>query len=231
MKVQGEGFPVLFLHGYMSSGDSFYYQTKFFLERGFKVIAPDFPGFGRSAPLDCPWSVGDYAEWTANLAKTLGIGSAHIIAHSFGGRVALKLLSQPNTFSKLVIVGGAGLVKPRSPRYMRRVKAYRAVKKFAPRFAERHFGSEEYRALPPVMRQSYKLIVNEDLRGCAALVKNKTLLVYGRRDAVTPASEEGQIFHSLIAGSRLAVEEGGHFLFCDRPEIFNDISYRFLTED
>ena len=215
----------------MSDKNSFYYQLNYFSEHGFEVIAPDFPGFGRSAPIEEEWSVGDYARWLIQLIGCLHITMPHIIAHSFGARVAFKALSCNNFADRLVITGGAGLVKERTPAYRRKVRAYRAVKKFAPHFAERHFGSEEYRTLPPVMRGSYKKIVNEDLRSCAALVANKTLLLYGMDDKVTPPSEEGEIFNGLIADSRLITMPGGHFCFCEHPEQFNNLVLTFLTED
>ena len=228
---EGQGKQLLFLHGYMSDKNSFYYQIKFFSAHGFECIAPDFPGFGSSAPIKEEWSVGDYAAWLYDFTQAAHILSPHIIAHSFGCRVALKLLSAQNIADRLVITGGAGIVKPRSPAYMRKVKAYRTVKKFAPKFAEKHFGSSEYRALPPVMRGSYKKIVNEDLRACASLVKNKTLLIYGAGDRVTPPDEEGQTFHELIAESSLVTMRGDHFCFCRYPQIFNAAALAFLTED
>lgn len=155
---------------------------------------------------------------------------AHIIAHSFGARVAFKYLSENRTQGKLVVTGGAGLVKERSPKYMRRVKAYRRVKKLFPKFAERHFGSKEYRTLSPVMKESYKKIVNEDLKKCVSKTENKTLLIYGADDKVTPADEEGKIFNGLLRNSRLIICEGGHFCFSEYPEKFNMEVYKFLTE-
>ncbi len=219
------------MHGYLSDKRSFYYQTEFLSVNGFKVTAPDLPGFGASAPLIQPWSVGDYAEWLKEFISLSGLKKPHIIAHSFGARVALKTLSERSDYAdKLVITGGAGIVKPRSPQYIRRVKRYRRIKKLFPRFAEKHFGSEEYRSLDAVMKQSYKKIVNEDLRGCARLITNKTLLIYGADDKVTPADEEGKIFNGLIKGSRLSILGGGHFCFCDRPEEFNKLLLAFLSE-
>ena len=175
------------------------------------------------------WSVGDYADWLGDFISAVRAERPHIVAHSFGARVVFRLLAAENVAGRLVVTGGAGLVKPRSPAYMRRVKAYRLVKKIAPSFAERHFGSEEYRALPPMMRESYKKIVNEDLRGCAALIKNKTLLVYGKDDLVTPPGEEGVIFNKLIAGSRLELIEGDHFCFCHNAAAFNAVVLAFLN--
>ena len=174
----------------------------------------------------------DYCDWLENFIKKSRLESPHILAHSFGARVAIKYLGERGgSAGKLIITGGAGIVKPRSPRYMRQVRAYRRIKKLFPRFAEKHFGSKEYRTLSPVMKESYKLIVNEDLRSFASGIKNKTLLLYGRDDTVTPPNEEGEIFHSLIEGSRLQLMDGGHFCFSEHPEEFNHTIYKFLTEE
>lgn len=219
---------MLLLHGYLSCKESFFYQIKF-LSQYFKVTAPDMPGFGASSPLDEAYSVGNYCEWLDGFIEKYGIKKPHIIAHSFGARVAVKYLGErPDMAEKLVITGGAGIVKPRSPRYMRRVKTYRVVKRLFPQFAERHFGSKEYRTLSPVMRESYKKIVNEDLRSFALKIKNSALLIYGRDDKVTPPAEEGKIFNRLIAGSRLEIVGGGHFCFSENPEVFNKLVYEFL---
>ena len=225
---RGEGQDVLLLHGYGSKKESFYFQTQF-LSNYFKVTAPDFPAFGASEGIDTAWSVGDYALWLEKFILAAKLNCPHIIAHSFGARVVFKLLSEkPDMANKLVITGGAGLVKQRSPQYIRRVKRYRRLKKFFPKYAEKHFGSEEYKKLSPLMKESYKKIVNEDLRNCAANVKNKTLLIYGQDDTVTPPNEEGAIFNSLISGSQLQIISGGHFCFCEHPDLFNEKIFQFL---
>lgn len=219
----------MLLHGYGSKKESFYYQINF-LSQFFKVTAADFPCFGASEPADGAWSVGDYAQWLKKFISRACLEKPHILAHSFGARVAIKALSEDGTLAdKLVITGGAGLVKPRSPRYMRKVRAYRRIKKLFPKFAEKHFGSEEYKKLSPLMRESYKKIVNEDLRADAAKILNPALLIYGKDDKVTPPYEEGEIFNSLIKNSRLEIIEGDHFCFCRNPELFNHKVLNFLN--
>lgn len=226
---RGRGDPILLLHGFLSKKESFYYQTTALESAGYRVIAPDMPCFGASESVDRAWSVGDYAEWLRLFMEKKDLYGAHVLAHSFGARVIFKLLAGDNRLAgKVIITGGAGLVKPRSPRYMRQVKRYRRIKKLFPRYAEKHFGSEEYRTLPPLMRESYKLIVNEDLKECAAKIKNQVLLIYGRQDTVTPLSEEGETFNRLIAGSRLEVIEGGHFCFSENHAEFNRLMLNFL---
>lgn len=225
---EGRGEDLLFLHGYMSSKESFYYQLKFFSQY-YKVTAPDILGFGKSSPLPRAYSVEDYSVWLDGFIKKSKLNRPRIIAHSFGARVALKYLAErPNACSQLVITGGAGIVKPRSPQYIRRVKAYRRIKKIFPRFAEKHFGSAEYRALSPLMKESYKKIVNEDLSGCAEKIRCPALLVYGRDDTVTPACEEGETFNRLIKASRLTLCDGGHFCFSEHPDCFNKTVFAFF---
>lgn len=220
----------MLLHGYLSKKESFYYQIEF-LSQHFEVIAPDFPGFGASAPIEEAWSVGDYAEWLIRFLRAQNSICMHILAHSFGARVAFKALNaHPEIADSLIITGGAGLVKPRSPEYLKKVKAYRRIKKIFPKFAEKYFGSAEYRTLSPLMRESYKKIVNEDLSTQAAGIKCRTYLLYGKNDTVTPPSAEGQIFHNLISGSRFETMEGGHFCFSEHPDIFNQKIYNFLSE-
>ena len=220
----------MLLHGYGSKKESFYYQIGF-LSQYFRVTAPDFPGFGASAPIDFAWSVEDYADWLASFIFVSKLNYPHIMAHSFGARVVFKLLStRPEIADKLIITGGAGIVKPRSVQYQRRVKAYRRIKKLFPRYAERHFGSEEYRKLSPIMRESYKKIVNEDLRAAASQIKNATLLIYGENDTVTPSGEEGITFNRLICGSQFEKIMGGHFCFSEYPELFNQKILTFLSE-
>lgn len=153
----------------------------------------------------------------------------HILAHSFGARVAFKTIcNHPGMAKSLIVTGGAGIVKPRSEEYLKSVARYRRIKKIFPKFAERHFGSEEYRSLSPLMRESYKKIVNEDLSGCAARVNCGTLLIYGENDTVTPPHEEGETFRKLIGGSVLKTIAGGHFCFSENPAVFNSIIFDFL---
>lgn len=224
------GEDVLLLHGYGSKKESFYYQINF-LKNYFRVTAVDFPCFGASECTDEAWGVGEYAGWLLKFMDAAGLNRPHVVAHSFGARVAFKLFSaEQNRIKKLVITGGAGLVKPRTPQYMRQITRYRRVKRFFPRFAEKHFGSEEYKSLSPLMKKSFKKIVNEDLKSCAAKISFPTYLLYGQDDTVTPPDEEGATFQSLILGSRLEVMGGGHFCFSEHPQEFNFKLFKFLTE-
>ena len=225
---QGEGKDLVFLHGYLSSKESFYLQINYF-SRHFRVTAPDLPGFGGSGTIPAAWSVGEYADWLEGFLKERGIAFPCVIAHSFGGRVAIKCLAR-GLIDRAVLTGCAGIVKRRTLSYHLKVKSYRLVKKFAPRFAEAKFGSAEYRSLSPLMRESYKKIVNEDLREEAKRIARPVLYLNGERDRETPLSSV-KILHECTAGSRLAVLKGcGHFAHLDEPLLFNLAAEEFLND-
>ena len=225
---RGEGKDLVFLHGYLSCKESFYPQIGYF-SRHFRVTAPDFPGFGKSDRIPAAWSVGDYADWLEGFFKEQGIVFPYVIAHSFGGRVALKCLAR-GLIDRAVLTGCAGIVKKRTMAYRIRVGGYRLVKRVAPRFAEAHFGSREYRSLSPLMRESYKKIVNEDLREEAGRIARPVLYLYGERDKETPLSS-GRILHECTAGSKLAVFKGcGHFAHLEEPLLFNLAAEEFLND-
>ena len=93
---------MVFLHGYLSSKEAFAAQIRYF-SRFYRVTAIDFIGFGRSASLQCAFSVEDYAVWTREVLRLLRVKQPHVIAHSFGCRVAVKLAAaQTDFFDKIL---------------------------------------------------------------------------------------------------------------------------------
>ena len=226
---KGAGKDLLFLHGYLSSKEAFTAQINYF-SRFYRVTAIDFLGFGQSAPLEKPFSVGDYAEWTKGVIDALGLKNPHVIAHSFGCRVAVKMAqNSPNTFDKILLTGSAGIIVKRGFSYRFKVRAYRFVKRFAKNFAERKFGSAEYRSLSPIMKESYKKIVNEDLRVTAQGVQNRVLIVQGKEDKTTTL-QEAEIYLQHFPSARLRQMAGGHFAFAQHPLAFNLIAEEFFYE-
>lgn len=224
---RGRGRDLIFLHGYLSSKESFYPQIEYF-SKFYRVTAFDFPGFGEGEPLKSAYSVGDYADWTENFLRERGIEKPYVIAHSFGGRVAVKCLSRSDLFERAVLCGCAGIIPKRGLRYKMRVKTYRLVKRIAPRYAEKKFGSEEYRSLSPVMRESYKKIVNEDLRRDAEKIRVPVLFINGEEDGETPLSSI-RIYEQAIKNSRVQVlRSAGHFAHLDNPLAFNLAAEEFF---
>lgn len=178
-----------------------------------------------------PWSVGDYADFTQTFLTDLGIENPYVVAHSFGARVAVKMAARGYPFEKLVLTGAAGIILNRNAAYRMKVRLYRTVKKFFPAYAEKRFGSAEYRSLSPVRKESYKKIVNEDLREDAKKIAAPVLLLYGEKDKTTPV-RAGEIYCAAMQNARLCTMKGcGHFAFLDDAVLFNRKTEEFLENE
>ena len=224
---RGEGKDLVFLHGYLASKESFYPQISYF-SQFYRVTALDFPGFGGAEALPAAWSVKDYADWLVAALEELHIAFPHVVAHSFGGRVAVKCLARGNVFDRAVLTGCAGIVPRRTAGYKLRVRCYRAVRKIAPKYAERHFGSKEYRSLPPLMRESYKKIVNEDLTPCLCKIRAEVLYVFGEKDAQTPLYMAEKLTKGTKGSALVVMPACGHFCFAEDPARFNAVAREFF---
>jgi pimeloyl-ACP methyl ester carboxylesterase len=115
----GSGRPVLLLHGWPDSGYLWRNQIPFLVNNGFRAIAPDLRGFGRS---DRPEGVGGYSLQNAvgdvvGILDALGLDAADIVGHDWGAAVAwFTAMSHPDRVQKLVILS---VPHPLAPRTLR----------------------------------------------------------------------------------------------------------------
>jgi len=182
--------------------------------------------------MEYPYSLSDYAREVKEYITQNSLNRPHVIAHSFGARIAVLLASNyPDLFDKIVITGGAGLKPKRSLKYRLKRLAFRTVKRLFKNAKLERFYSADYLSLNPVMRQSFIKIVNEHLDDRLSLIQNKTLLIYGKRDKETPLYMAKR-FNRGIKNSRLiTIENAGHFPFIDCPYKFNLEVREFLLSE
>lgn len=220
---------LLFLHGYLSSSKSFYYQTSFFA-RDFNVYAPDFKGFGENVGMDKPYSLDDYVDDLIEYLRVNDIEKPLVIAHSFGARVAIKACARnPDIFEKLVLTGAAGLKPKPTLKKMVKKTAFKMLSPFVKKQNLKRFYSKDYLALSGVMRESFKLIISEHLDNLVSSIKIPTLIVFGKNDRETPIYMAKKL-NRLIVDSKLTIINGaGHFCFVDCPYKFNLEVREFLV--
>lgn len=239
--IRGQGPPVLLLHGWGASVDLFE-STIAGLAPRYTLIAPDFPGFGRTPAPPSGWSVGDYTAWTISLLDELDIGSCAVVGHSFGGRVAIKLAAEwPERVTGLVLADAAG-IKPkrtiaesiavRKFKTLRRLSTSRVVPpSLRTQLGERvaRAGSPDYRAAAGTVRDSFVRIVNEDLTPVLARIMAPTLLIWGEQDRDTPVAD-ARVMERLIPDAGLVIFPGsGHYAYLEQPARFCHIVNTFLT--
>ncbi|MBA8801188.1 non-heme chloroperoxidase [Agrobacterium sp. RC10-4-1] len=106
-KDWGHGQPIVFHHGWPLSGDDWDAQMLFFLEKGFRVVAHDRRGHGRSSQVAEGHDMDHYASDAAAVAEHLDLRNAVHIGHSTGGGEAARYVARhgKGRVAKLVLVG------------------------------------------------------------------------------------------------------------------------------
>lgn len=231
--IKGEGKIVLFLHGWGSNKESFNGVVKT-LCNFYKCVCLDFWGFGRSETPNFVWSVDDYAEAVLMFLNKLKIEKCYVVAHSFGGRVAIKLLEKTNKIEKLVLVDSAGIRRKLNIFEKIKIKRFKKLKNMVnlgyknPKCLEK-FGSQDYKNLSGVMKKVFVKVVNEDLTENIKKIKIPTKLIWGKNDKQTPLKMAKQFF-KYIDNSSLNIIKGGHFSFVDDEVNFCKICLQFWGE-
>ena len=200
-----------------------------YFRKDYDVFAPDLKGFGENKNMVKPYSLDDYIRDVEEYKYKYGIKNPHVIAHSFGARIAIKASAQNKEFcDKLVLTGAAGLKPKNTLLKMSKRALFKALRKVVPKEKLKIFYSKDYLAVDEVMRKSFNLIVSEHLDDKIQNVKNPTLIIFGERDKQTPLYMAKRLFNG-IPDSRLVVIEGaGHFCFIDKPAKFNTEVREFL---
>ena len=108
--------PVVFHHGWPLSGDDWDNQMLYFLEQGYRVIAHDRRGHGRSDQTDTGNEMDTYAQDVIELAKALDLKSAIHIGHSTGGGEVARYAAraEPGRIAKAVLIGAVPPVMVKS---------------------------------------------------------------------------------------------------------------------
>jgi haloalkane dehalogenase len=104
---EGEGAPVLFVHGEPTWSFLWRKVIPPVRDAGFRCIAPDLAGFGRSdKPTDIGWySYDRHTQLTATLLEDLDLQHATVVVHDWGGPIGLRLaVEHPQRIARLVIL-------------------------------------------------------------------------------------------------------------------------------
>jgi non-heme chloroperoxidase len=106
-KDWGTGQPIIFHHGWPLSSDDWDTQMLFFLDKGYRVIAHDRRGHGRSAQTAIGNDMDTYASDFAELAASLDLRDAIHVGHSTGGGEAAHYVARhgDGRVAKLVLIG------------------------------------------------------------------------------------------------------------------------------
>jgi pimeloyl-ACP methyl ester carboxylesterase len=231
----GAGPAVLLLHGFAGSAEEWRPTGALLAAAGYRAIAVDALGFGRSAkPGDAPYSLRLMADLYAALLDALGVGRAAIVAHSMGGKYALATaLLHPARVASLALVATDGFVeaspltraggwplvgaallwisaRPAVVRTMLGAAFYAPEANLSPTMVARAraalSGPENRRSLTALSRRYDATDLART--GLAARLRElhaPALLVWGAQDRVFGLEPTGRAAAAAIPGARLAV--------------------------
>jgi pimeloyl-ACP methyl ester carboxylesterase len=103
--TMGSGPDVLLIHG-LGGAKSSFFDTAAALARRYRVHALDLPGFGSSSkPLRYAYTAAEFARTVVCVMDALGIGRAHLVGNSMGGRVSIEVgLRHPERVRSLALL-------------------------------------------------------------------------------------------------------------------------------
>jgi len=248
--------PMILVHGFAASN---LVWSKVFLEfaaAGYRVIAPDLPGYGYSGkPRHLDYTIASQSEMVVGFLKRLDIDRAVLLGSSYGAAVAATIaLDHPTLVEKLIMVGAVNNNKPTryllmrlfgspiigdilSPllvgsRWLLRLRMKRVYDRHSWVLDERRVDA---RHLPLRTRGAHRAIIRtvrrwdaERVSREAHLLTQPTLLLWGDSDREVPLAD-GKRLHEAIPGSRLLVfRECGHLPHEEYPTQFVEVVLDFV---
>jgi len=237
----GRGEPLLFLHA--AGGAGSWLEFHGLLARGFDVVAPDHPGFGKSDEFAEVEAMDDLVYHYLDVIDRLGLDRPHVVGASFGGWVAAELaVAAPHRVGSLVLLAPAGLRLPEHPvadLFIMSPEQVLTALFHDPAAAAGLFPAEpdldfilaQYRDMTALARFSWTpFLSNPKLERRLRRVTAPTLVACPADDRLIPAAH-GRRYAELIPGARFAeVSDCGHAMYFERPAEFAGLVAAFLDE-
>jgi pimeloyl-ACP methyl ester carboxylesterase len=237
----GSGVPVVVLHSNTGSSQNWEHQIPAFTAAGFRLIAYDRRGWGRSMP-QAGADAGTAADDLHALMKFLGIDRFHLLGTAGGGFVAFDYaLSFPEQLRSMVVANSIGGVQDEN--YLELGRRLRPPQFDAMPPELRELGPSYRAADPDGARRWVELEHMSRQPGSAAQpmrnrmtfsmlesIKVPTLLITGDADMYAPPPIL-RMFASRIKGSQsLVIPEVGHSGYWEKPDVFNKAVLEFFKK-
>jgi pimeloyl-ACP methyl ester carboxylesterase len=234
----GSGFPLLLLHGFPFTSESFAPQLVA-PPPGARLIAPDLRGFGQSPAGPGTATMEDLADDALALLDTLGIGQAIVGGVSMGGYVALALLRRdPSRVAGLALLDTQALPDDAAGKQKRESLATEVLangvgglvdgllpRLFAPQASEtvRDPIARQMRAAKPasVAAALRGMAARGDTREVLSRYAGPVLVVVGEQDLITPPERAKQMADLVKGAVLVTVPDAGHLANVEQPAMVN----------
>jgi len=242
-KDWGKGQPVVFSHGWPLTGDAFEDQMFFLTSRGYRCIAHDRRGHGRSSQ---PWNGNDldtYADDLAELVNQLDLKDAIHVGHSTGGGEVVRYIGRHGTkrVAKAVLISAippvmlksdknpagtpmeafdgirAGVLADRSQYFKDLTMPFYSYNRKGAKISEgvrESFWLQGMMAGFPACYFCIKAFSETDLTEDLKKIDVPTLILHGDDDQIVPIDASAKLSVKLIKQAQLKIYEGSSHGIC-----------------
>jgi len=227
-EVAGEaGEPVVMVHG-LSGSTRWWARNLPALARHYRLYLVDLPGFGAMRRLGRQFVLAEAALWLSEWMRAVGLERAHLVGHSMGGYVAIRLAAgRPELVGRLVLVASAGTPTGRS------MLGHLVPLLLAARYATPTFlpvlARDTLRMGPTTLWRAARDLLAEDVRKDLRRIEAPTLLLWGENDPLVPPAVGGLLRQEIPDSRLLVLEAAGHVPMFDRSRKFDAALLAFLA--
>ena len=219
-REQGQGKPLILLHGNGENCDYFVHQIPCFA-RDYHVIAIDTRGHGQSPRGEKPFTIVQFAEDLHDFLDEKAIGKAILLGFSDGGNIALTFaLKYPERVEKMIVDGANLFPSGVRPLYQWPIEiGYRIAKLFARKSEKAKRNAE-----------MLGLMVNEPHIEPSELARltMPVLVVAGTKDMIKESHT--RLIYKSLPNAKLEIIEGDHFVANKNSALFNKVVEEFLRK-
>lgn len=240
---------VLLLHGLGVDGGSWGYQIPALCEAGYRPIAPDIPGFGKSKYHGRNWTIQNVTKMIAMFTDHLSIENVVVVGISMGGAIALEFaLDFKARTERLILINTFASLRPRKINEMIYLGSRFAVanlrgKDYQSRMvAQRLFPKPEQERLRAeiairikqsdarVYRSAMWSLGLFNARNRLGDVKTPTLVITGAQDSTVGMDNQMELVRGISGTQHVIIQNAGHAVIADQPELVNHHIIRFIGE-
>jgi 4,5:9,10-diseco-3-hydroxy-5,9,17-trioxoandrosta-1(10),2-diene-4-oate hydrolase len=250
---QGQGQPLLFLHGSgpgASGWSNFRRNFPFFAERGFRALVPDTLGYGYSSkPDDRDYALDFLVGGVESFLDTLGVKKCAVIGNSHGGAMSIALaLKRPGLVEKLVLMAPGGLEEREAYMQMRGIrtmmKAFTspdgitrdsmrkvfALQLFDPALVTDEIIEERFQIAESQPKRVLTSMQVPHLAPELGKIECPVFGLWGVNDQFCPVSGAMRIAEGCKNSRVLLLSRCGHWVMVEYADLFNRLCLDFLRE-
>lgn len=223
----GEGPPLVLVHGLGCSTDYWVRNGAWIAAAGYRVLAPDLPGFGRTDGPRAGLSIVQQAYAVSVFAEAMRLGPAAYLGHSLSCQTVLELAcTEPARVSALILAAPTG--DRRRKRLLREAVGFlRDVPREPPSLVPIILDAY-VRAGPLRWTRTWLAGKRHDAFHAARRVRAPAMVMVGERDPVVPTHFAGALANAIGHARLRIIPRAAHALIYDEPAGFNGTVVGFL---